>query len=508
MPTPQRALPLLLASGLALLAACASEKSPGAEGPLPQRVLLISLDTLRADHTGFGGYDRPTTPFLDTLAERAVVFDKHFANSNCTLPSHATMLTGLHYPSHGVKPVGEDEPIRVLPRGAVTLAERFQAAGYDTAGFTSHGTWLNADHGFDRGFDHFESGWVDADAIVDGYLDWIDETDPQQSFVFLHFFDIHSESVNKGPCLPYRSTPELVAEFAGETPTGFTGCSQEFKRRDGRVSCGSNYLKDLSNRLEPLPDEHLEFLIGLYDAGIRRLDDQLKDLFDKLEERGQLANTLVVITADHGESFNEHGTMLHDTSHDEVANVPLIVLLPETAGVAPRRIDALTQSTDLAPTILDLCGLESIGQVPSFAPALMLGEPVEDGLIMFHAHVLIGRDEAGEYKMVKVGGKKSPMFYDRDADPAEEYNLLSNPEYQTDQRDRLLKIYRQLNVLNEECRSIFGTLEALENGQAATLSPERIAELKALGYLGGDPPPAADTEAETPPAGGKKPPVE
>jgi len=505
MPTPQRALPLFLATGLVVLSACSTEEAPGEEGPLPQRVLLISLDTLRADHTGFGGYDRPTTPFLDTLAEGAVVFDKHFANSNCTLPSHATMLTGLHYPSHGVKPVGEDEPIRVLPKGAVTLAQRFQAAGYQTAGFTSHGAWLNADYGFDRGFDHFESGWVDADTIIDGYLDWIDEAEPQQSFVFLHFFDIHSDSVAKGPCLPYRSTPELVAEFAGETPTGFTGCSQEFKRRDGRESCASNYLKDVSNKLEPLPDEHLQFLIGLYDAGIRRLDDQLRDLFAELEERGQLANTLVVVTSDHGESFKEHGTMLHDTHHDEVANVPLIVKLPQSAGVAPRRIDALTQSTDLAPTILDLCGLEPIGQVPSLAPAIMLGEQPDDGLVLFHAHILIGRDEAGEYKIVKVGGKKSPMFYDRDADPMEEYNLLSNPEYQTAQRDRLLTVYRELNELNDECRSILGTLEALEDGERGSLSPERIAELKALGYLGGDPPPVNADEAA---GNGKKPPVE
>lgn len=505
MPKSQRALSLLLAPGLALLTACGAEEAPGAEGPLPQRVLLISLDTLRADHTGFGGYEKPTTPFLDSLAERAVVFDNHFANSNCTLPSHATMLTGLHYPSHGVKPVGPDEPLRVLPKGAVTLAQRFQAAGYQTAGFTSHGDWLNARYGFDRGFDHFESGWVDADEIIGGYLDWLDDEDPVRSFVFLHFFDIHSDTAQRGPCLPYRSTPELVAEFAGERPAGFTGCSQEFQRRDGRESCASNYLKDVSNKLEPLPDEHLEFLVGLYDAGIRKLDDQLKDLFAELEDRGQLDNTLVVVTADHGESFKEHGTMLHDTHHDEVAQVPLIVLLPESAGVAPRRIDALTQSTDLAPTILDLCGLEPIGQVPSLAPAIMLGEEPEDGLVLFHAHIVIGRDEGGEYKMVKVGGKKSPMFYDRDADPAESYNLLSDASYQDDNRERLLDVYRGLNQLNEECRTILSSLEALEDGPGASLSPEEIARLKALGYLGGDPPPAPDAEA---PEDGKKPPLE
>lgn len=493
MPRPLRLLALALPLGLA---ACGEAPTPAeADGPLPQRVLLISLDTLRADHTGFGGYHRPTTPFLDSLAAEGVVFDNHFANSNCTLPSHATMLTGLHYGSHGVRPVGEDEPIRVLPKAAVTLAQRFQESGFQTAGFTSHGAWLNADYGFDRGFDHFESGWVDAEAIMDGYLSWIDEVRPERSFVFLHFFDIHSDSAQKGPCLPYRSTPELVEEFAGERPAGFTGCSQKWKRRDGKESCASNYLKDVSNKLEPLPDDHRAYLVGLYDAGIRRLDDQLRSFFGELEARGQLDNALVVVTADHGESFGEHGTMLHDTHHDEVAQVPLIVKLPASSGVAPRRIRALTQSTDLAPTILDLCGLDPIGQVPSLAPAIMLGEEPEDGLVLFHSHILIGRDEGGEFKMVKVGGKKPPVFYDREADPGESYNLLDQEGYKDDNRERLVAIYREMDRINEESRSILSSLEALEDGEGGSLSPERIAELKALGYLGGGPEGDASAEA-------------
>jgi arylsulfatase A-like enzyme len=136
--------------------------------------LLISLDTLRADHTGFGGYSKPTTPFLDSLAERAVVFDNHFANSNCTLPSHATMLTGLHYPSHGVKPTGEGQAIRVIPQSVVTIAESFQEAGFATSAFTSHGAWLNKEHGFAQGFDHFVSRWCDADLTIKDYLAHID----------------------------------------------------------------------------------------------------------------------------------------------------------------------------------------------------------------------------------------------------------------------------------------------------------------------------------------------
>jgi arylsulfatase A-like enzyme len=477
-----------------LAAACGSAPTPD-DGPLPRRVLLISLDTLRADHTGFGGYSKPTTPFLDSLAQRGVVFDNHFANSNCTLPSHATMLTGLHYPSHGVRPsekAGED--LHVLPSTAVTLAERFQEAGYFTAAFTSHGAWLNAEYGFDQGFDHFVSRWCAADQTIADYLELVDERPSEQSFTFLHFFDIHSDSGKKGPCLPYESSAELVQQFAGDSPPGFTGCTTT-PGREGR--CQSKYLSDLSMKIEPLPDEHLAYLVGLYDAGIRWLDDKLRGLFAELERRGQLENTLVVITADHGESFFEHETMLHDTHHDEVAKVPLLLVFPRSSGVAPRRIQALTQSTDLASTILDLCGLEPIGQVPSLAPAIMLNEEPADGLVLFHGHITIGRDAEGEYKYIKLGGRKPSVFNDREADPGERHNLIEDEEYKANHAERLLAAHTALVGLFDDCKDLYELLSSTESGRSSKLSAERIRELKALGYLGEDDPPEGEDEPET-----------
>jgi len=446
-------------------------------------VLLISLDTLRADHTGFGGYSKDTTPFLDSLAERGVVFDNHFSNSLCTLPSHATMLTGLHFPSHGVKPTGEGEPITVLPHRAKTLAEKFQEAGYFTAGFTTHGAWLNELYGFDRGFDHFYSSWDGADSIIERYLDLLDEAPQGNSFTFLHFFDIHSDNAQEGPCLPYRSSGKLVKEFAGERPPDFTGCSS----RPGREGvCASNYLKDLSNKVEPLPEDHLVFLKGLYDAGIRWLDGRLQGLFEELEQRGMLEGTLIVITSDHGESFFEHEKMLHDTHHDEVARVPFLVVLPESSGVAPHRVEALTQSTQLSATILDLMGLDPIGQVDSLAPAIMLGEEPEDGLVLFQGHILIGTDEQGEFKFVKTGRNRVPVFYDRTQDPGELTDLLGGDEgsvYKQENRERLTAIYARFNELIDECKDL-NKLVRSGDGGGGDLTPEQYAELRALGYLG------------------------
>ena len=190
----------------------------------------------------------------------------------------------------------------------------------------------------------------------------------------------------------------------------------------------------------------------------------------------------------------EHGLMLHDGHQDEVARVPLLFVLPESSGVEPRRFEALTQSTDLAPTILDLCGLDPIGQTPSLAPAIMLGEEPEDGLVLFQTNFLIGSDEEGEYKFIKTG--RTPRFYDRDTDSTESVDLLAQEGFAEENQLRLRAIFARMEELTQECVSLNQTLRSLETGSAAQLSPERIAELKALGYLGGeDDSPAPSGEA-------------
>jgi len=479
-----RPLPVSL-FGLSLaLTACTAGESPDARPP--RHVLLISLDTLRADATGFGGHDRPTTPFLDSLAERGVVFENHFANANCTLPSHATMLTGLHYPAHGVWPDEDPEaPIRVLPDSVVTVAERFQAGGYTTAAFTSHGAWLNEDYGFDQGFDHFLGRWADAEGVMRKYIGMLEaEGVPERSFTFLHFFDAHSDHSPDGPCLPYEASPELVAQFAGETPEGFTGCSRG-PGLEGR--CSSTFLDDVSEGKEVLPEEHLTYLRGLYDAGIRQLDDELRLLFGILEGKGLLDDTLIIVTSDHGESFFEHRTMLHDTHHDEVSRVPLFMVFPERFGVAPRRVQAITQSTDLAPTLLELCGLEPVGQLASLAGAITSGAEPEDGFVLFNGHIVIGSDEEGPYKYVHAFGRRAPRaFYDRSLDPQERNNLHTSAAFVEQNAARLAAVTERLETLLAECKGINELLGEMGDSTGGRLSPERILELKKLGYLGGE----------------------
>jgi arylsulfatase len=445
-------------------------------------VLLISLDTLRADHCGFGGYGPDTTPFMDNLAERGVVFTQHFANSNCTLPSHASMLTGLWMPSHGVIPQSTgDEEITPIAPGVLTLAESFKRAGYETQAITSHPIWLNQAHGFDQGFDSFETSWRSAETTIDEYFARLDATPPEKSFTFLHFFDIHSDSGSEAPCLPYESSPELVAEFAGASPEGFTGCHPI--RPD---LCASKYLEALSWTRKPLPPGYLDFLMGLYDAGIRKLDGDLERLFKGLDQRGLLDETLIVITADHGEAFSEHLTLLHSGHHDEDARVPLLIVPPARWQIPPRRLNSATQSTDLAPTLLELCGLEPVGQTQSLARAVMLGEEPAPAPILFQGHILIDADESSAYKYIRISDEVPPVFFDRSADPGETHNLMVDEAFQRESAQRLERIGHQLDRIIGECEQIRAALGGGQDG-AGELSEAERAQLLNLGYLGEEP---------------------
>ena len=470
------ARPLLLAvclAGVALAPAC----SDVAAGPARRHVLLISIDTLRADALGLYGYERETSPFLDQLGAHGVVFDRHYSNSNTTLPSHASMLTGLFVPAHGVRDGGTDDTRHAIPDGAVTLAERFQEAGYRTIGLTSNAGWLTPAFGFDQGFDVFETSWRDAPVSIDAYLDWMDAEQPERSFAFLHFFDVHSDHQVAEGTLPYEADEPYARRFAGEPPEGFTGCGRVAQGR-----CGSEYLIAVNEGAEPLPQEHLEYLRGLYDAGIRQLDDQLRGLFGALRERGILEDTLVVVTADHGESFLEHGTLLHSTHHDEVARVPLIIVPPAELDVPPRRVEFRTQSVDVAPTILELAGLEPLGQGRSLAPAVLEGEELPPSDVLFHANVLISQDGAGSFKFVRRGRGARPRFFDHAADPDERVDLAAEPAFVQAQHPRLTAAYQRMVELVRQSQRIHSALGGGES-TATSLSPEQVAELRALGYF-------------------------
>ena len=177
--------------------------------------------------------------------------------------------------------------------------------------------------------------------------------------------------------LPYNSTPELIERFAGPRPEGWTG------RAKGHPDyTGSRYLNMITYGLEKLGPGHLDYVIGLYDAGLRKLDDDLAALFRQLERRRVLRDALVVVTSDHGEGFLDHGQMLHGTYHDEIMHVPLVVVPPARYRVQQHRIDGVSRAIDISATLLDFVGAEPIGGGRSLDPAMLPGPPLgqQEGL--------------------------------------------------------------------------------------------------------------------------------
>ena len=306
----------------------------GAEQPGSPSLLLVSIDTLRADHLGALGYERPTSPFLDELAGQGVVFTDVTAVSSYTLPTHASMLTGVFPPRH----LALDTADRLNAQRTPTLALRLSQAGFLTAAFTSGG-FVAADYGFDAGFDRYTT--VDPLTAppedpahgLDVVSAWIRRQGERPWFVFLHTYAVHD----------YAPPDEDLALFEREPPPeGFWPFDLLDRRHDLPVP--------------PTPVE-LGRLVDLYDASIHAVDRRLRELIEPLREEGLLDDTWIVVTADHGEEFLEHGGLRHaGTLYEELLRVPLIVVPPAIAAVGSRRVDEPVSQVDLSPTLLDLLG--------------------------------------------------------------------------------------------------------------------------------------------------------
>jgi arylsulfatase A-like enzyme len=333
------------ALGLGLAAGACSRQ----ELRLPvDNVVLVSIDSLRADHLGAYGYAPPTSPTIDALAETGVTFDRAYSTTSWTLPSHISLLTGLENLAHGVVHDG----IR-LSESVETLAESLGAAGIRTAGFFS-GPYLHPAFGLAQGFDDYVDCRSQPGELSVGSLDirdhltshqdvtnpilleavreWLREERPGRNFVFIHMWDVH-----------YDYVPP--AAYVGLFDPDYTGSV------DGR-----NYV--FNDRVNPeMRPRDLQHILALYDGEIRYTDDTLGSLLEALREAGLLDNAAVVVTADHGEEFFEHGKKGHRNDlYEELVRVPLVLNIP---GFRPRRarVDDVVSLVDLRPTICELFGV-------------------------------------------------------------------------------------------------------------------------------------------------------
>jgi len=333
-------------------------------GPEIRNVVLVSLDAVGAKHVSSYGYARETTPNLDGVAREGVLFESAYTQQTWTLTSHITMLNGLNPRSHGASEERGASP------AATSLTEILWAHGFTTGAFTGGVFYVRPRFGLGRGFERYELGRGDARVDTPHIVDWLREQRRQRDaeprhrfFLFVHYFDAHSDA---GTPVPYHVPPPDGRRYLPAGPP--------WDRSGGTA---------LLIRLEKEgPTERdLEFLTAYYDAGVRYVDEHgLGPLLAALDELGLADDTLLVLTADHGEEIFEHGSVLHAYPYDETARVPLVFRGPGIPG--GRRVPHLAALVDLMPTILSLLSLPIPEKVQGrdLGPLLRGAGPVNDAV--------------------------------------------------------------------------------------------------------------------------------
>jgi arylsulfatase A-like enzyme/cytochrome c-type biogenesis protein CcmH/NrfG len=407
---------------------------PGWLSRRPSNLLVVTLDTVRADHVGAYGYAPARTPRLDALAARGLRFERAATVTPLTLPAHASLFTGTFPARHGVR----DNGGYYLGAEQETLAEVLRGRGYRTGGFVSafvlDSRW-GIDQGFERYFDDFDLSRFEQqagmDAIqrpggetVDEALGWLAEEPRKPFFLWVHLYDPHA---------PYAAPPEYARQF----PRG---------------------------------------LHGAYDAEIAYADAQLGRILDALERDGRLDRTVVAALGDHGEMLGEHGELTHGFFvYDAAVRIPAVVAAP---GLAPRAVADQVRIVDLMPTLLELLGVPSPGPVEgtSLLP-LARGERLslqaisESWFPRFHygwSELVAIQDE--RFKLIRA---PRPELYDLERDPGETASIAASDPQRAHALARAL----------DEALAAAGA--GARPRPPETVDTETAERLEALGYVGG-----------------------
>jgi arylsulfatase A-like enzyme len=448
-------LPLLLV----LVVGCTPEP------PLPPRpahpsLLLITIDTLRADHLGCYGYERETSPRLDELARGSVLFENAIAQSAVTPVSHASILTGLNPYRHGLRSLHGGRNF-ALPDDRATLAEILLENGYATGGFVS--AFPASRHfGLHQGFQHWDeafgseeragtitdAGFVEtrlaqrrAGETTERALDWLESQGRGPFFAWVHYFDVHDTE------LP---TPGLYATL-----------------------------------FPPASDSDEDELISLYDGELAYVDTQVGRLLQFLDAQGLGEETVVAVLADHGQGLGDHGWWGHSVLFQEQVRVPFVLSVPFEPWRG--RVDALVRTIDLVPTLVDALGAEcpepgcdfdgvSLRSILEGGPdeaRIAYSESINDLAAYENSP---NRDDSlyalndGRYKLIAFYRGTTPgpsMLFDLKRDPAELRNLAE---------DRAGEGARLRSLLDERDALV-------EDTSTVPLDPEAHRRLKALGYV-------------------------
>jgi arylsulfatase A-like enzyme len=433
-------------------------------------VLLIVIDTLRADRLGCYGYEaQPTTPTMDRLAAEGIVFERFHAASPWTGASFGSILTGVSPQVHragarahkssknaesimGVRTTPLSKRIPMLPE----LLGEIATAAIMTNSF------LHPSMGFDRGFDHYDhrNAGLDksrrADTTTKAAVAWLEDHHAEPFFLLVHYFDPH---------MSYDPPKQYLAEFA-PGPSGRIGCPFYDHKRAR------------SGELDPNAKEQA-FIRGLYNAEVRFVDDQIGELIDAMKRLGVFDDTWLMITSDHGEEQFDHDSFDHGHRYEEeVVRVPLIIRPPDGEWKAGTRIPYSTRHIDLAPTILEWTGREPAPSMAgqSLMPLITGEEAAHRPAYMEFNIYWLSRCALfdGRYKLIRATDSKNGWLYDLDEDPLEQKKLnRSHPRY--------APLETQLEAVRKRlAKQASGTRQGAEEIE---LPPEVVESLRSLGYI-------------------------
>ncbi len=431
--------------------------------PQEYNVVLISFDTLRADHLGVYGYSRNTSPNIDRFSEKAFVFKDCYANSPWTLPSHMSILTGLYSSNHGVY----NDTLR-LKNSTLTLAEVLKDNGYTTAAFTDSGyvkTLFNY-----HSFDVFDDTGGTFSKNFKSMIDWIKGNSDRKFFLFWHTFRVHA------PYIPRK-------QYDVFTDEGYDGIVDVYK--DENETLCANYTGIIQNKCLGKTGQYyntllkeglinktdIDYVIGKYDGEILTLDNDFSRLIKQLSESGLMDKTIIIVISDHGESFADRPhswryNIGHAQSFNEVLRIPLILSYP---GLDKQVfVDKTCESTDIMPTVLDLLDIP----IPSGLDGISLFEKIgSEKDYPAYSELLQGTKE---YVVVF---KDHKLIYNKIRDSFEVYDLKNDPLEKNN-------MFGQDKKLDESLLDLmFSKMKNVTETDEVSIDEDTMQELRRLGYL-------------------------
>jgi len=453
-----------------LVVAALGAASCGFSQPAPQSVIVIAIDTLRADHLGVYGYPRPTSPNIDAFAAEAVVFDRFYSASTWTLPSFGTLFTGRLPARHAAGVVVRAQDIQEgnedvlvehadkqftrLDENLPTMAGTLRRAGYRTIGVINN-VFLRPEFGLDRGFEVYdydpERPGRSAERAVEIALAWLDDSEELPVFLFVHFMDVH---------MPYDPDGLVAGRFT--EPYG------------GVLSTDYDQVAAARRRIARGDELMRARYTATYDEEIAYVDYSIGLLFDALKERGLWDDSLIIVTSDHGEAFFEHSLWEHGSSmFDEVVRVPLLVRGP---GVRPGRSEAPAAFADILPTVIEALGIESDASFfgASLWPNLTRGTPLDDRSLILEGTLYQAGPTAiidWPYKAIYQPSGARRLLYNLEADANERVELSG---LEPERLDDMIEALRD---------RLYVALEERGAASGAELDPATLKNLRALGYI-------------------------